>query len=471
MSALATSGRAVTARPTILGGALLAIALAACGGSPKPPTIPQNAAEQAPAGTAVQTDQGAQIGITDKPSSAPGDGSTPAAPASERPKMSDAAAGVYMRALQSFALGDLAGAKALFQQAISADPKAFQAHYSLGVVLERLDDGASALAEYRQAISIVPDYEPAIVAHALLQARRGSPSDAEAFLNSKRASMSNSAAVLAALAEIKSMQRDSASAQQLAQEALKKNSNYPPAMVTLARDHYRNRRLDLALYALQAILDGFGDDNPARDKDNAEAHYLRALIWKEEGNRKGALAEFKRVVELRPDIVDARIALAEYYLDAGNANDALPLLEGALKYDANRVTAHLALGDCYRLMLRVPEAKAQFDWVMQHDQSIAQVHYDLALLYLFSPSVPGMDAKAQANAAITEIDKYQQMRGKSAKGTEDDSDELRNRAKQKIADIEAQAAASAPAPAPTGSAATAGDGGAPNGGGDETPSP
>ena len=59
--------------------------------------------------------------------------------------------------------------------------------------------------------------------------------------------------VLGALAEVKSIAKDSASAQQLAQEALKKNSDYRPAMVTIARDHYRARRLDLALYALQAL--------------------------------------------------------------------------------------------------------------------------------------------------------------------------------------------------------------------------
>src|SRR5262249_32611162 len=150
-----------------------------------------------------------------------------------------------------------------------------------------------------------------------------------------RAQFPESAAIIAALAEVKSIGKDTASAQQLAQEALKKNSDYRPAMVTLARDHYRNRRLDLALYALQAILDGFGDENPPRDRDNAEAHFLRALILKEQGRRAAALAEFKRAVEIRPDLVGARVELAAYYLEAGNATDAQPLLDGALRFDTN----------------------------------------------------------------------------------------------------------------------------------------
>ncbi len=46
----------------------------------------------------------------------------------------------------------------------------------------------------------------------------------------------------------------------------------------MARDHYRARKLDLAKYALQAMLEGFGESSPARDKDNAEAHLLRGLM-------------------------------------------------------------------------------------------------------------------------------------------------------------------------------------------------
>jgi len=41
--------------------------------------------------------------------------------------------------------------------------------------------------------------------------------------------------------------KDTGSAQRIAQEALKINPDYRPAMVIIARDHYRNRRLDLAL--------------------------------------------------------------------------------------------------------------------------------------------------------------------------------------------------------------------------------
>src|SRR5262249_53337761 len=149
----------------------------------------------------------------------------------------------------------------------------------------------------------------------------GKPDEATDFLNARQAQMPKSAAVTAALAEVKSIQGDSGSAQRLAQEALKKNPDYRPAMVTLARDHYRARRLDLALYALKGILDGYGPENPPRDKNNAEAHLIRGLIYREQGLRGPAIQEFQRALEVRPDLVEARVQLATYYLESGNAPD------------------------------------------------------------------------------------------------------------------------------------------------------
>jgi len=423
------------------GSALTLLALSSvvpigCGGSSAEVKTPAT-----PAPTVAAAAPGAP------PPAAPADMAPPQPPAVGPLKMNSSAQSAYQKGVSAYASGDLVGAKAAFQEAVNADAKAYQAHYSLGVVLDRLGD-TNALSEFRQSYTIQPDYEQGIAAYAIYVANRGNLTEAESFLQQKRGQLPNSAGVIAALAEVKSIQRDTGSAQQLAQEALKKNSDCRPAMVTIARDHYRNRRLDLALYALQAILDGFGDDNPPRDRDNADAHYLRGIILKEESRRVASMNEFKAAVAGRPDLVAARVELASFFLEAGNAAEAQPLLDGALRYDANNVLAHLNLGDCHRLGGRIPEAKAQFDWVLAHDTSLAQVHYDLGLLYLFAPSVPGMDAKRQSDEAISEINKYQQMRGKLAAGQSDDSEELLNRAKQKLADIQAQASAKEPVSAP-----------------------
>ena len=363
-----------------------------------------------------------------------------------RPKMSDAAAAPYQRGMQAFVAGDLARAKQFFNEAIQADPKAYLAHYSLGVVQERLREEA-ALNSYKQAFTIIPDYEPAIVSYAVLKARKGQTSDADAFLAQKRGQLPKSAALLAAHAEVKSLAKDTGNAQKLASEALKINPDFKPAMVVIARDHYRARRIDLALYALQAILDGFEpvNENPPRDKENAEALLLRALIYREQGNRAGAMDQFQKAIARRPDLVEARVQLATMLLEAGNADQAFPLVEGALRFDNTNLPAHLVLGDVYRLQSKFSEAKQRFDYVLSKDASLPQVHYNFGLLYLFAPTIQGMTPLQQVDAATASLKKYQELR---PKGETDDSDELLNRAKLKRGELEAAQTAAQPAPPP-----------------------
>ncbi|MGC4065407.1 MAG: tetratricopeptide repeat protein [Polyangiaceae bacterium] len=304
---------------------LLIVALfTACGGSGPEAKAPASApsAQVNQSGDRLMTPGGVQVGISDAPS---GGG------VSKRPKLNAAASALYATGMQAFQAGDLDGAVTSFTKATEADASAYQAYYSLGVIRERLGNASGALSAYSKAIAIVPDYEPAIVAYGVLTARQGNADAAEEYINGRLAKIERSAAVTTALAEVKSIRGDSGAAQRLAKEALKLNPDYRPAMIVLARDHYRSRRLDLALYALQGILDGYGAENPARDKDNPEALLIRGLIYRERGLRASAIADFKRCIEIRPDLVEAKVQLAGYLLEAGNAPEAVPLLESALR--------------------------------------------------------------------------------------------------------------------------------------------
>jgi Tfp pilus assembly protein PilF len=434
---------------TSLGALALCLTLAACGGGASA-TKGAEAPTQTSTGTTPPatgpTPAGEQYAVSDTPTN--GDSSA------NRPKMNAAAQAAYNAGMDAFKKGDLAGAKNQFTQATQADPKAYQAFYSLGVVRERTNETSGALTAYRQATTVVPDYEPAIVAYAVFLARTGKPDDAIDFLNQRQASMPKSAAVTAAQAEVKSIQGNSGEAQRLAQEALKLNPDYRPAMVTLARDHYRSRRLDLALYALKGILDGYGEENPPRDKNNAEAHLIRGLIYKEQGLRGPSIQELQKALELRPDLVEARVQLSSYFLEAGNAADAQQLLEPALRFDADNVIAHLNLGDAYRLLGRPADAKRELEWVKARDASNAQVHYNLGLLYLFTDDFPGVSPGQAADTAIDELNQYKKMKPRVAGGTPDDTDELITRAKTKKALLDAKAAESADAAAVPPSATT-----------------
>ncbi len=446
-------------RRTQLSCAILALAgsgwLVACGGAApeaKSATAGSLSTPTVTNGRALDA-SGQQVAVSDAPSSGRG---------SVRPKLNDAALAAYRAGMDAFQKGDLDGAQAQFIKATEADSNAYSAFYGLGVVRERLGNSSGALSAYGKAITVVPDYEPAIVSYGLLTAREGNADAAEEYINGRLAKMDRSAALVTALAEIKSMRGDSGAAQKLAKEALKLNPDYRPAMITLARDHYRARRLDLALYALQGILDGYGAENPPRDKDNPEAILMRGLIFKERGQRGRAIEHFKRCIELRPDLVEARVQLAGYLLEAGNAVEAQPLLEIALRYDRDNVLAHLNLGDAYRLLGRPGDAKQQLEWVVSKDAKLPQVYYGLGLLYLFTENVPGVTPKQSLERALQALEEYKRLRPRAGAGQADDVDELITVCKSKKAIIEAKeaddAAAKAEASKPAAGAKPAADG-------------
>ena len=425
----------------ILAGAAAPMA-AGCGGDPATKVVKSPTAGDGGLGS-VQTGKGQEVGTTESPDA--------------HADLSGAAKDSYDRGWSAWLAGDLPAAKAAFTEATQKDPKAPAPHYSLGCVLERTGDLAGAQQEYRTAFSLKSDYEIAMGAYALSLANSGHAGEADTFLSDKHQRNPNSARISTYLAQVKSVEKDSGSAQQLAQDALRLDPDFKEAMVTIARDHYRARRMELALYALQAILDGFGDATPPRDKDNAEAHLLRGLIERESGKRAAAMTDFEAAKAKRPDLVEATIQLGVMKLEAGNSSEATPLLESAVKYAPNSPIAHLNLGDAYRLGGRPAEAKREFETAIQMDSSLAVAHYDMGLLYLFSPTVPGFQPLDQVRAAQKELDTFKTMRGKPAPGTQDDVDDLLSRAKAKEAELKQPAPAAA---APAASAKAGGDAGA-----------
>lgn len=357
--------------------------------------------------------------------------------ASPRPQMTPQAARAYAAGQASFQQGSIALAEKSFAEAARLDPKAYLALHALGVARERLGNSSGALEAYTGALAVAADFGPAILSQVNLLLALGREQPAEDLARGLMARYPESAAVLTAFAEVRSVRKDSSAAQQMAQQALKKDPDFRPAMVTLARDHYRARRLDLALYTLTAILDGYGQENPPRDKNNGEARFLRALIFREQNKRAAAIEELKKVVQLRPDLVQARLYLAAYMLEAGNADEARPLLEDALKYDSSNTLVHLNLGDAYRLMGKPKDALDHLEWVARRDPNLAQTHYNLGLVFLFSQNVPGATEKQAIEKAIEAFERYKKLAPRVGRGAGDDVDELLARARNKKAIIEA----------------------------------
>ncbi|MCC6521087.1 MAG: tetratricopeptide repeat protein [Polyangiaceae bacterium] len=428
-------------------GALVATSAfgsAGCEGAPKPQPVAPIGGPQLPPGQIPGVAPGVQVTLPSAPVTA------------AEANMSSEAVAVYNQGLLAFANGDLTAAQAAFAQTTQLAPTSPQAFYSLGVVEERLGQSAAG-DSYQKASSLQADYAPAIVAYGLWLAKHDKLEQADSFLTERRGRVQKplevAAAIAGALAEVKSLKGDSGSAQQIAQEALKLDSKHVPAMLTIARDHYRQHHFKLARLALDAILTGL-PGNPARAPDDPEALLLRGTIYEETGYRGDAMADFEKAKNLRPDLITAKLSYATSLLESGDAKKALPDFLDAKKREPENLAARLGLGDCYRLLGQAAEAKGEFDWVVAREPDLPQVHYNLALLYLFSPVIPGMDQKQAVNAAIKELEKYDSLK---KKGGTDDSAELMKNAKLRKAEIDAaEQAAAAPPPPPATAAPDAG---------------
>ena len=64
--------------------------------------------------------------------------------------------------------GDANGARSLFEQVLAKAPNNFYAHYNLGVLDQQAKDNPSALREYGAALTINPNYVPAMFNEATI---------------------------------------------------------------------------------------------------------------------------------------------------------------------------------------------------------------------------------------------------------------------------------------------------------------
>jgi Flp pilus assembly protein TadD len=431
----------------------LAVFAAGCGSDKKNPVTPHvpTAMADAARGSHVTLDSGQQVGVVVSPNA--------------NVDLSPDAKDAYQKGADAFAAGDLTTAKAQFADAASKSDKSGLPAYSLGVVLEKLGDTDGAIAAYKQAFDTDNKFEEAAGAYAVLLAKTGKGPDADAFMTQLQGQNPDSEGYLADLAEIKSINGDHTTAQQLAQQALKKQPTFAPAMLVIARDYYRQHRYDVALYALAAILDGAGNvddagvyEIPARAGDAIEARLLRGLIERANGARTAAMTDLAVVAQKRPDMTEGTIALGELRLESSNAADAQGPLEAAAKYAPNDPTVHNDLGDCYRLLGMSPDAKREFDTALALKSSFAAVHYNLGLLYLFADGtkspIPGVTSPLdQAQKAVTEFSTFQTMAGPNPPvGVGDDVGPLLSKAKYKV-----QALAPPPPPPPPDDAGTGTD--------------
>ena len=113
-----------------------------------------------------------------------------------------------------------------------------------------------------------------------------------------------------------------------------------------------------------------------------------------------AQAAFEKALALQPELIDARIYLANFFTDTGRVEQSVPLLREALKTNPDHAEVHWELGYAYRFAGMLKESAAECERARELDPLVKLNSSALnAYLYLgeygkFLQSLPQNDATA-----------------------------------------------------------------------------
>ncbi len=326
-------------------------------------------------------------------------------PLPPRRPMSGSARGAYQQGLRAAAAGQTAAAQSSFQQALSADPNAYQAAYNLGVLADRAGNEAQALEYYRRALRIQADYERAAQGIVTIHLRRGNTPDAIAFIEPLARQWARNLHLQALYAETLVHANRYEDAWTAARTALQRDERFVPAMLALIKASLKQGRKELAEGILAQAL--------GIDDNNAELHFLKGtMLLEEDGRLRDAIQELRRAVELRPDYAEARIALGIQLMSGANYTEALQQFQAAANLAPTLVAVHLNLADAYRANKQWQQAKQAFDHALRMQPNLPEAHFDMGLMYMSAGAeFPGLSQLQALQKAAEELRQYRNMMG------------------------------------------------------------
>jgi tetratricopeptide (TPR) repeat protein len=256
--------------------------------------------------------------------------------------MSDEAFDLYRQGLKLHRAKDYAGAVALLERAVAADPKLSDAWEALGVLYDKLDRVDDAIAATQRFAALMPDE---VMAHTNLSRffmKKG--------LKEKAEEEQGKARLLGWKQELASGGAHENALQQAA----------PPPAET----------------APQIVALAGAAPSPAAAPATA-AGALRAggpaPLAPDGAALQKKIEQFERLVALNRDDALSRFTLGRAYLEAGRAADAARVLEEALAAKADLTAAYVLLGEAYEKAGKI--ARALKTWT--HGIELAQQKGDL----------------------------------------------------------------------------------------------
>jgi len=206
----------------------------------------------------------------------------------------------------------------LYQDTLRKNPACWMAHYNLGIALRDRGQNEQAIAHYRQAVAIRPEYVEAHYNLARLLVVKGEFKDAIAHYV----------------------------------KALTINPNDAEAHNNLGNVLLRVGRADEAIAHYQRAL--------AIQQDYAEASCNLAGALLSQGDMDGAIVHYSAGLALSPNHAEAQYNLASALLRKGRTDEAITHYRKTLELQPGNADAHANLGSALLEKGRLQEAIAQY---------------------------------------------------------------------------------------------------------------
>jgi tetratricopeptide (TPR) repeat protein len=118
------------------------------------------------------------------------------------------------------------------------------------------------------------------------------------------------------------------------------------------------------------------------DPSDPQLRYQLGRAWRLKGDREGAMRELREAIRLRPNYLNAKLALAELYGETGNIEESLRNLEEMLSVDKSNVRLEYLRASALRTAGRYTEARREITRLVRSNPDNKDIELELGLLNL-----------------------------------------------------------------------------------------
>jgi tetratricopeptide (TPR) repeat protein len=266
-----------------------------------------------------------------------------------------------------------------------------EAHYNLGVALEKQGKLSDARDAYRRAVEAKPGFRQAAVNLAVLDEKEGDARSAAATYGRIAVEYPEDAVSRERLAAIYLAAGQLEEAWSFAREALLRDPGALGAQKVMIRVSLQKGNLDLAkLLSLRA---------QKLDERDAELAFLGGQIAARQGDDAAATVQWRKALSLDPSYAPARHGLLDAAIRSEAWGQVAEQARAILKEDPKNASVTLALGIAQRHLGQADDALASYEKAEQlAGERLPEVHLARGVLL--------MKVKSECEPAIQEFKAY-----------------------------------------------------------------